>query len=137
VGRIVEGNPLPDFALIREAVDDIVAALALQNSGQMQRAAGRLLALADQGMAQERTWEKIMQVGERIRALSKDQTQAEVMTGDLVARSELDCLVNVFQGLMWKFIPQDQMRAAFLRILRSQWVPEQKDVTPQLEAVDG
>lgn len=135
VGRIADGNPIADLAALREAVGDVTAALAFDDRSKAQLALGRLLALIDLGVAEVWTWREIERVSERIRSLTKDQATLEIATGVLVPSAELVAVVNVFQHLMFRFIPEPQMRSAFIRIMRSQFdqaiLEEPRNVTPE------
>lgn len=54
------------------------------------------------------------------------QRKWDLESGGMYSAEEVMEMVNVFQLLMFKFIPEAAMRSAFMRILRTYWKPNAK-----------
>ena len=120
IGRIADANPSPDFAAIRQAAEDVAAAVTFGGTGKVSHALGRLLALVDLGAAEERSWTEVRRVANDIRKLAAEQRDSELATGGMWPSIDVLTLIGKFQRLMYQFIPAEADRRTFLRVFESQ-----------------
>jgi hypothetical protein len=120
IGRIADGDPAPDFSAIRQAAEDVAAAVTFGGTGKVSHALGRLLALVDLGAAEERSWGEVRRVANDIRKLAAEQRDSELATGGMWPSVDVLTLISKFERLMFRFIPLESDRRSFLRIFRTE-----------------
>jgi len=108
---------------VENAAEMINSAIQFGNNSRARAGLAMMLEAIAPYRAVKDGWSEFKDTAMLKAKLTDYQRRWDLESGNMFSAVEVMEMVNVFQTLMFRFIPEAAMRSAFMRILRTHWRP--------------